>query len=150
LSRRKSGSKQLYTVSFIFRRGIKNASFKQPSDYPFAQIDSIGKWISYGALNETCGEVCDTINPVTFSGTIWPIMQTSSPDAIPEHLRRGIVLAPMPMSSTIAANGILLILSLEAGVPKNASWWCIVYLQIREFEIWVNSGSFKQLDIHSA
>ena len=32
-----------------------------------AEIDSIGKWIGYGALNENCGEVCDTINPVTFS-----------------------------------------------------------------------------------
>ena len=42
-----------------------------------AEIDSIGKWIGYGALNENCGEICDTINPVTFSGTIWPVIQTS-------------------------------------------------------------------------
>jgi len=51
-----------------------------PSNRPqltAAEIDSIGKWISYGALNENCGEVCDTINPVTFSGTIWPVIQST-------------------------------------------------------------------------
>ncbi|MCX6333635.1 MAG: hypothetical protein NT092_04935, partial [Bacteroidia bacterium] len=42
-----------------------------------AEIDSIAAWISYGALDQFCGETCDTLNPITFSGTIWPIMQTS-------------------------------------------------------------------------
>ncbi|MGB8358660.1 MAG: c-type cytochrome domain-containing protein, partial [Bacteroidales bacterium] len=41
-----------------------------------AAVDSIAAWIRYGALDEFCGEVCDTVNPVTYSGIIWPVVQT--------------------------------------------------------------------------
>jgi hypothetical protein len=67
---------RLYTVMKL----TSDESKMPPTGSPqlsVAEIDSVGKWISYGALNENCGEVCDTINPITFSGTIWPIMQTS-------------------------------------------------------------------------
>jgi hypothetical protein len=40
-----------------------------------AVIDSIYNWISYGAPDEYCGEACDTISTVTYSGTVWPIIE---------------------------------------------------------------------------
>jgi hypothetical protein len=40
-----------------------------------AVIDSIYNWISYGALDEDCGNACDTISTVTFSGIVWPIIE---------------------------------------------------------------------------
>ncbi len=42
-----------------------------------AEIDSIQAWISYGAQDQSCGELCDTISLITFSGNIWPVIQTS-------------------------------------------------------------------------
>ncbi|HRY32342.1 MAG TPA: hypothetical protein P5531_05190 [Bacteroidales bacterium] len=42
-----------------------------------AQIDLIRKWISQGALNNYCASTdCDSVN-VTFSGTIWPMINAS-------------------------------------------------------------------------
>ena len=41
------------------------------------QITSVFKWIEQGALNNHCDEIeCDTVN-VTFSQTVWPIIQGS-------------------------------------------------------------------------
>jgi hypothetical protein len=42
-----------------------------------SQIDSVFKWISYGALNEVCAASCDTLSPVSFNGTVWPIIENS-------------------------------------------------------------------------
>ena len=72
----KSGTSKLYEVIKILQEK-KKCLHPGAAQLTIAEIDSIGQWISYGALNENCGEVCDTINPVTFSGTIWPVMQTS-------------------------------------------------------------------------
>ncbi len=41
-----------------------------------AQKDIIYNWIAQGANNNSCSDQCDT-NNVTFSGTIFPMMQTS-------------------------------------------------------------------------
>ena len=38
------------------------------------QKEVIKKWIEQGAINNSCSEECDTSN-VTFSGTIWPIIE---------------------------------------------------------------------------
>lgn len=48
-----------------------------PPAPPFTgdQKKIIYDWILQGALNNSCDEGCDTTN-VTFSGTIWPLMQT--------------------------------------------------------------------------
>jgi hypothetical protein len=109
-----------------------------------AEIDSIGKWIGYGALNENCGEVCDTINPVTFSGTIWPIMQTSCTGC---HTGTapggGIALAGYANVQTIAANGILMNSLRGNGVsvmPKGSSFSAC---RIRQFDIWVKNGALN-------
>jgi hypothetical protein len=109
-----------------------------------AEIDSIGKWIRYGALNENCGEVCDTINPVTFSGTIWPIMQTSctgchtgtSPGG-------GIAIANYANVQTLASNGSLMNSLRGTGVsvmPKGSSF---TLCRIRQFDMWVKNGALN-------
>jgi mono/diheme cytochrome c family protein len=41
-----------------------------------AQINLIYTWIAQGARNNTCTNSCDTSN-VTFSGTIFPLLQNS-------------------------------------------------------------------------
>lgn len=137
------GASRLYTV--ITSSG--GESKMPPSNSPqlsTAQIDSIGKWIGYGALNETCGEVCDTINPVTFSGTIWPIMQTSCTGchtgASPGG---GIALANYANVQAVAANGSLINSLTGTGVPKMPLNVAFSTCQIREFEIWVNNGSLN-------
>jgi hypothetical protein len=109
-----------------------------------AEIDSIGKWISYGALNENCGEVCDTINPVTFSGTIWPIMQTSctgchagtSPGG-------GISLSNYANVQTVAVNGSLMNSLKGNGVTKMPQGSSFSTCRIRQFEIWIKNGSLN-------
>jgi hypothetical protein len=106
-----------------------------------AQIDSIAAWINYGALDQNCGEVCDTINPVTFSGTIWPILQTSctgchsgtSPSG-------GVTLANYTNVATAAANGSLINSLKGAGVTRMPLGGSFSACRIREFEIWVNNG----------
>ncbi len=106
-----------------------------------AEIDSIAAWIRYGALNQYCGELCDTINPVTFSGTIWPIMQSScmgchsgsSPSG-------GIALANYSNVAAAAVNGSLINSLRGNGVTKMPFGSSFSVCRIRQFEIWVNNG----------
>jgi hypothetical protein len=106
-----------------------------------AEIDSIRNWISYGALNEFCGETCDTLNPVTFLGTIWPIVQTSctgchsgtSPSG-------GVALASYANVAASAANGSLMNSLNGAGVTKMPMGGSFTACRIRQFEMWVNDG----------
>jgi hypothetical protein len=115
-----------------------------PSNSPqltVAEIDSIGKWISYGALNENCGEVCDTINPVTFSGTIWPIMQTSCVGCHSGTSPSGnILLASYSNVATVASSGVLLNSLKGTGVPRMPVGSTFSTCRIRQFEIWINNG----------
>jgi hypothetical protein len=106
-----------------------------------AEIDSIGKWIGYGALNENCGEVCDTISPITFSGTIWPIMQTSCTGCHSgTSLGGGIALANYNDVKTAAANGSLMNSLRGNGVSKMPQGGSFSSCRIRQFQIWVNNG----------
>jgi mono/diheme cytochrome c family protein len=118
-----------------------------PSNKPqltTAEIDSIGKWIGYGALNETCGEVCDTINPVTFSGTIWPIVQTSCTGCHSGASPGGnVLLASYANVQAAAANGSLINSVTGNGVTKMPKGGSLSTCQIRQFEIWVNNGSLN-------
>jgi hypothetical protein len=106
-----------------------------------AEIDSIAAWISYGALNQYCGEICDTISPVTFSGTIWPVMQTSctgchsgsSPSG-------GVSLSGYSNVSAIAANGALLKSLKGTGVTRMPLGSSFSACRIRQFEIWIKNG----------
>ena len=106
-----------------------------------AEIDSIRKWISYGALNENCGEVCDTINPVTFSGTIWPVIQTSCLGCHSGASPSGNVdLGSYSTISVTAGSGLLLKSLRGDGVPKMPPAGTFSQCRIRQFEIWINNG----------
>lgn len=106
-----------------------------------AEIDSIGKWISYGALNENCGESCDTINPVTFSGVIWPVIQSTCTGCHSGPSPSGNVpLMSYSNISAIASNGILLKALNGDGVPKMPPSGSVSSCKKRQFEIWVNNG----------
>jgi hypothetical protein len=72
------------------------------------QIQLIKTWIRQGAKDNLCDDGCDTTN-VTFSGTIWPMMQshctgchsTGSPGG-------GIVIAGYDDMVALAENGSLM------------------------------------------
>lgn len=105
------------------------------------EIDSIGKWIGYGALNETCGETCDTISLVTFSGTIWPIMQTSCTGCHSGTAPSGnILLASYSNVATIASSGMLLNSLNGTGIPKMPVGSGFSACRIRQFDIWIKAG----------
>lgn len=109
-----------------------------------AEIDSIGKWISYGALNENCGEICDTINPITFSGTIFPIIQTSCLGCHSGSAPSGnILLVSYSDIATIANNGTLINALKGAGVPQMPIGSTFSACRIRQFEIWIKKGSLN-------
>jgi len=106
-----------------------------------AAIDSIAAWIRYGALDEFCGEVCDTVNPVTYSGTIWPVVQTyctgchsgTTPSG-------GIRLESYSNLSAVAASGTLMNSLRGNGVPKMPPAGNLSTCKIRQFEIWISNG----------
>jgi hypothetical protein len=106
-----------------------------------AEIDSIGKWISYGALNENCGEVCDTINPVTFSGTIWPVIQSTCTGCHSGNSPSGnVLLASYNNVAAVASSGLLMNSLKGTGVTRMPPSGSLSACKIRQFEMWVNSG----------
>jgi hypothetical protein len=106
-----------------------------------AEIDSIGKWIGYGALNQTCGEVCDTISPVTFSGIIWPAIQTACIGCHSGTTPSGSVsLTSYSDVSSLAASGLLIKALKGNGVSKMPPSGALSSCKISQFEIWVNNG----------
>ena len=109
-----------------------------------AEIDSIYKWISYGALNETCGETCDTINPVTFSGVIWPEIQTACTGCHSGSSPSGNVsLASYSDVAAAANSGVLMNALKGSGVPIMPPSGSLSACQIRQFEIWIANGSLN-------
>ncbi len=106
-----------------------------------AETDSIVAWINYGALNEYCGESCDTLNQVTYSGIIWPAVQSSctgchsgtSPSG-------GVSLFNYSTVSAAAANGSLVNSLRGVGVTRMPLGSSFSECRIRQFEIWVNNG----------
>jgi hypothetical protein len=115
-----------------------------PLGYPQltkAEIDSIGKWIGYGALNENCGEVCDTINPVTFSATIWPVIQSSCTGCHSGTTPSGnVLLASYNNVAVVAANGLLMKSLTGNGVTRMPPTAAFSACRIKQFQTWVNNG----------
>lgn len=106
-----------------------------------AQIDTIRKWITYGALNETCGEVCDTVNPVTFSAAIWPIVQSTCSGCHSGNAPSGNINLSSYTGLAAAASSGLLIRSLHGdGVPKMPPSGTLSSCRISQFDIWVKKG----------
>jgi hypothetical protein len=133
-------SSKLYTV--ITKQGGEEKM--PPAGSPqltVAEIDSIGKWISYGALNENCGEVCDTINPVTFSGAIWPVIQSTCTGCHSGSAPSGsTLLADYASVAAVASSGMLIKSLKGTGVTKMPQSGSLSPCRIRQFEIWIKNG----------
>lgn len=134
------GASKLYQV-ITTASGEEKMPPAGKSQLTVAEIDSIRKWIIYGALNENCGEVCDTINPVTFSAAIWPVIQTTCTGCHSGTSPSGnITLTSYSTVAAVASNG-LLIKSLKGnGVTRMPPSGSFSACRIRQFEIWVNNG----------
>lgn len=134
------GTSKLYKVITIATGESKMPPTGKPQ-LTTAEKDSINHWIAYGALNENCGEVCDTINPVTFSGTIWPIMQSSCSGCHSGTTPSGnVLIASYSNVATIASNGTLMKSLNGTGVTKMPVGTTFSSCRIRQFQIWVNNG----------
>jgi uncharacterized membrane protein len=108
------------------------------------QINLIYKWIEQGARNNSCEQAdCDTVN-VTYSATVWPIIQNSclgchsggSPSG-------GVSLADYSAIAAQAANGNLLgAIRHEQGyspMPQNGAK--LNDCTITQIEKWIENGS---------
>lgn len=107
-----------------------------------SQIDSIRKWIIYGALDENCGESCDTINDVTFSATIFPIIQSTCAGCHSGNAPSGNVsLSSFYGVAAVSSSGLLLnSLKGTSGVTKMPPSGTLSQCRVRQFEIWVENG----------
>jgi hypothetical protein len=130
-----NGSK-LYQV--LFASGEEKMPPTSKPQLTTAQIDSIRNWISYGALDQTCAITCDTINPVTFSGTIWPIMQSSCTGC--HGGAGGVTFSNYADVSALAASGALMNAINGNGVSRMPPGGPFTTCRIRQFQIWVNNG----------
>jgi hypothetical protein len=134
------GGSKLYQVIKL-SSGEEKMPPSGSSQLTTAEIDSIGKWISYGALNENCGETCDTINPVTFSGTIWPVIQTSCSGCHSGTSPSGnISLTSYNNVAAVASNGLLLKSLNGTGVTRMPPAGFFSACRIRQFDIWIKNG----------
>ena len=134
------GESKLYKV-ITLASGEEKMPPAGSNQLTLAEKDSIRKWISYGALNETCGEICDTINPVTFSGTIWPVIQTSCTGCHSGTSPSGnISLVSYNNVATVASNGLLIKSLNGTGVPRMPPAGFFSACRIRQFDIWIKNG----------
>lgn len=124
----------------------KDAEDKMPPagspQLTFSQIDSIRKWISYGALDENCGETCDTVNVVTFSGSIFPLLQSTCAGCHTGNSPPGNVTLSSYNGVAVAASTGLLMNSLRgsAGATKMPPSGTLTACRLRQFEIWTDNG----------
>ena len=107
------------------------------------QQDIIKIWIEQGALNNYCNADCDT-NNVTFSGTVWPMLNTvcvgCHSGGTPSG---GIVINDYNSVVLMANNGSLLgSISHDANyipMPKNGQK--LSDCKITEVKIWIEDGT---------
>lgn len=105
------------------------------------QIDSVASWIKRGALDEYCGETCDTTNTVTFSGVIWPVIQGSCTGCHSGTSPSGAIpLTNYANVQTVAANGLLMKALTGNGVTLMPPGGSLSTCKKRQFQIWVNGG----------
>jgi len=114
-----------------------------PPNAPFnsEQIQLIKDWILQGAKDNECNDGCDTTN-VTFSATIWPMMQkyctgchsTSSPGG-------GIVIAGYGDLVTLSGNGSLMgTIRYEQGYSKMPTNQQLSECNINLLQKWIDDG----------
>ena len=106
-----------------------------------AARDSIYNWISYGALDEYCGEACDTITEPTFSGTVWPIIDLNCRGCHSGGAPSGGILLTNYTEVAAQATSGKLTGALRDGTyvlmpPSGPLSEC----RIRQIELWVQAG----------
>jgi len=132
------GSSKLYEV--ITKNDPADVMPPPPNqELTTAQIDSIYAWISYGALDAYCGEPCDTITPVTYSGVISPIIVNSCVGCHSGSTPSGgVSLENYSSIAGLAANGRLLGVLKAEGYPMMPPSGSFSQCRIRQFEIWID------------
>jgi len=137
-----SGSK-LYKV--LFGGDQRDDIMPPPPNQPFStnQKQIVYDWILQGALNNSCNGGCDTTN-VTFSGTVWPLMQTWCTGCHSGGNAGGSIhIENYNNLVAIANNGKLIgTITHSAGyspMPKNNDK--LSDCQIAEIRIWIEAGT---------
>ena len=138
-----SGSK-LYKV--LFGGDMRDDDIMPPppaSPFNSDQKKIIYDWILQGALNNRCDGGCDT-TIVTFSGTVWPLMQTWCMGCHSgSNAGGGIPIENYNNLVTIANNGKLMgTITHSAGyspMPKSSDK--LSDCQIAEIRIWIEDGT---------
>ncbi len=138
-----SGSK-LYNVLLGRGKGEDDIMPPPPAS-PFSdeQKQIIFDWISQGALNNSCVGACDTLN-VSFSGTVWPLMQTWCAGCHKGNNPGGnIRIENYQDVFAIVENGKLMGSVTHAPgyspMPKNSGK--LSDCQIAEIRIWIENGA---------
>jgi len=106
------------------------------------QINIIRTWIEQGAKNNFCNEDCDTTN-VTFSGTIWPLIQTNCLGCHSGNPPSGDIFLTDYASIVVVANSGQLYgaVSHSPGyepMPKNAAQ--LSDCKVNQIRIWIENG----------
>jgi uncharacterized membrane protein len=115
---------------------------------PLSQLNDdqkliIKNWIEQGAKNNSCIENCDT-NNVTFSGTIWPMMQTNCTGCHTNvNAGGGIIIEDYEDVVASASNGSLMGVITHSTsfspMPKNGTKFSDC--KIRQIEKWIENGT---------
>ena len=116
-----------------------------PSSLTSDQINLVYKWIDQGAKNNTCANSCDTMN-VTFSGTIFPLMQNSCTGCHSGPSSGGqIDLSNYQSIKLVAQNGKLYgSVNHSPGfspMPKGGNG--LLSCQVDQIRIWIQNGSLN-------
>ncbi len=135
------------TESKLYRMITQSSSedIMPPPPYnplPRAQIDSILSWIQSGALNEFCGEVCDTVSAMSFETNIWPIIVSSCKGCHSGgNPSGGITLTNYSDLAAVASSGELIgaIQSKPTFKPMPPSG-PLSACKIRQIDLWVQDG----------
>ena len=106
-----------------------------------AQIDSIYSWISLGALNANCGDICDTSN-VTFALSVWPIIQNNCTGCHSgSTAQKGIHLENYANVAAVAADGMLdNVIHQVSPYPLMPPGSPLSSCKVRTLEIWMANG----------
>ncbi len=133
-------SSRLYRV--ITRTGEDQMPPSPNKPLSIAQVDSIYSWISYGALNENCGSLCDTAAAVTFSGTVWPVIQTYCYGCHSgTNAQKGQHLENYQDVYTAASNGKLMGVLTANGYALMPPAGALSSCEINQIQKWIANGS---------
>lgn len=140
---------ELYQV--LFETGEDRMPPSPYSPLTNEEKESIRKWISDGALNSDCPtDVCDTLNPISYSEQIWPVINTNCVGCHNNSLQSGSVnlssYSNILLQVTTLRNDTPVIVGvikqLPGFVPMPPSGMFDT-CTIRTIELWIEQGSLN-------